>query len=68
MNKAGLTFKWHSDGTDVKPLLSHRKQKYGSQEALRVFSLTDLQLALDTFAAGLMLRILVSELEAITGY
>lgn len=67
MNEAGLTFKWHSDGTDVKSLLSYRKQKYGSQEALRVFSLADLQLAFYIFVAGLIISILVFVLEVIMG-
>jgi uncharacterized membrane protein len=68
MNEAGLTFKWHSDGMDVNSLLSYRKQNYGRQEALRVFSLTDLQLAFYISVSGLILSILVFVLEAITGH
>ncbi|KDR23415.1 hypothetical protein L798_05386 [Zootermopsis nevadensis] len=68
MNEAGLTFKWHQDGTDVKSLLSYRKKKYRSQEPLKVFSLTDLQLAFYIFVAGLIFSILVFVLEALIGY
>jgi hypothetical protein len=69
MNEAGLTLKWHSDGTDVNSLLSsYRNQKSVSQEGLRVFSLTDLQFAFYVFVTGLIFSILVFVLEAIIGY
>ena len=64
MNEAGLTFKWHSDGIDVRNLLgSCHNHKCARKEAPRVFSLTDLQLAFYIFATGLILSTAVFVLE-----
>jgi hypothetical protein len=69
MNEAGLTFKWHSDGIDAQSFSgSCRQKKCARKEALRVFALTDLQLAFYMFATGLILSITVFVLEVIIGY
>jgi hypothetical protein len=69
MNEAGLTFKWHSDGIDARSLLgSCRNKKCARKEGLRVFSLTDLQLAFYIFVTGLTLSTAVFVIEVIIGY
>jgi hypothetical protein len=69
MNEAGLTFKWHSEGIDARSLSgSCRNKKCTRTEALRVFSLTDLQLAFYILATGLILSIAVFVLEVVIGY
>lgn len=53
----GLTQKWYWDSIDIKTRLSHGKSQL-QPKTLKLFSLSDLQLAFYILAAGLLLSVL----------
>ncbi|KAJ9586649.1 hypothetical protein L9F63_019751 [Diploptera punctata] len=61
MNEAGLTYKWHEDAMHIHSLLMAKK--FVNQEALRAFSLTDLQLSFYIYMCGTIISILTYILE-----
>lgn len=62
----GLTQKWYWDSIDIKTRLSHGKSQL-QPKTLKLFSLSDLQLAFYILAAGLLLSVLAFVAEVALG-
>jgi hypothetical protein len=64
--ESGLTEKWSWDSTDIKTKLSYAKSRL-KRKTLKLFSLSDLQLAFYVLAAGMLFSALVFGAEVSLG-
>jgi hypothetical protein len=64
--ESGLTEKWYWDPIDIKTKLSYTKSQL-KQKTLKLFSLSDLQLAFYIFATGMLLSSLMFGVELSLG-
>jgi hypothetical protein len=64
--ESGLTEKWNWDSTDIKTKLSYTKSQL-KQKTLKLFSLSDLQLAFYILATGMLLSSLMFGAEISLG-